>query len=756
MARAGAISACLLFLASIVYVNCRVLQGQSVKDESEATMASSMMDGFDTNKDGKISFQELSDHVGDNAGFEGWQAGFKEADADKDGHLTAPELASLLAHATQPEKETLVDESEKSIAESVMDGFDTDKDGKLSLKELKEHVGDNKEVHAAFQGWEEGFQQADVDNDGHLTISELGSLLSQVSGEDQHKIVEDSEESIAANIMAGFDNDKDGKLSLMELVEHIGKNKEVQAAFQGWETGFKEADVDKDGHLTVHELATLLSHVSREDQQEMVEESEASIAASILDGFDTNKDGKISLKELMDRVGDNTHVHAAFAGWTAGFKEADVDNDGHLTQEELTDMLTKVSMQDQQEMVEQSEDEVAASIMDGFDTDKDGKLSLNELKEHVGDKAEGQAAFQGWEEGFTQADADQDGHLTVHELASLLSHVSRDGQHEMVHESEKTVGESILEGFDADKDGKLSLKELMEHVGDAEHIHAAFEGWQQGFDEADADKDGHLTAEEVTNLISHVSRQDQQKMVEESHAQMYSMLMDGFDSDKNGKLSLDELKKHMEGETKLHAAFKDWETGFKEADADNDEHLSTDELQHFFAHVGKGFQQHIASESEQSVVNNMMKAFDADKNDKVSLEELMEHVGSKSDVKAFLDGWQTGFVEADADKDGHLTSEEMKSLVNHVTRDHRHKLVEQADATAASVLDGFDTNKDGKISLQELEEKIGAKGGPAAGAFKGWQTGFNEADADSDGYLTADELASWFQLISEKPKHDEM
>mmetsp|Transcript_114315 Transcript_114315/g.202613 ORF Transcript_114315/g.202613 Transcript_114315/m.202613 type:complete len:113 (-) Transcript_114315:66-404(-) len=75
---------------------------------------------------------------------------------------------------------------------------------------------------------------------------------------------------------------------------------------------------------------------------------------------------------------------------------------------------------------------------------------------------------------------------------------------------------------------------------------------------------------------------------------------------------------------------------------------------------------------------------------------------------------------------------------------------------AASMMDGFDTNKDGKISLQELEEKIGAKGGPAAGAFKGWQTGFNEADADSDGYLTADELASWFQLISEKPKHDEM
>merc|ERR1719183_17610 len=192
----------------------------------------------------------------------------------------------------------------------------------------------------------------------------------------------------------------------------------------------------------------------------------------------------------MDRVGDKMHVHAAFAGWTAGFKQADVDNDGHLTIEELTNMLGHVSREEEQNMVSESEETVAASIMDGFDTDKDGKLSLKELKEHVGDKAEGQAAFAGWEDGFKEADVDKDEHLTVHELAGLLSHVSRQNQQEMVQESEKSVGASILEGFDADKDGKLTLKELMDHVGDAEHIHAAFAGWQEGFVQADVDQDG--------------------------------------------------------------------------------------------------------------------------------------------------------------------------------------------------------------------------------------------------------------------------
>lgn len=269
------------------------------------------------------------------------------------------------------------------------------------------------------------------------------------------------------------------------------------------------------------------------------------------------------------------------------------------------------------------------------------------------------------------------------------------------------------------------------------------------------DKDGLLTAEELTNLISHVSRQDQQKMVEESQAQMYSLFLDGFDGDKNGKLSLEELRKHMDGDSKVHGAFKGWEDGFKEADADNDEHLSSEELQHFFGHVGKNFHKHFVSESEKSVVRTMMGAFDANKDEKVSMEELMQHVGSKSDVKAFVEGWQSGFQEADADKDGHLTAEEMSYLVNHVTKDHRRKLVEEADATAASVMEGFDTDKDGKISLKELEEKIGANG-PTVGSFKGWQTGFKEADADGDGHLTAEELASWFQLISSQPKHDEM
>jgi len=200
---------------------------------------------------------------------------------------------------------------------------------------------------------------------------------------------------------------------------------------------------------------------------------------------------------------------------------------------------------------------------------------------------------------------------------------------------------------------------------------------------------------------------------------------------------------------------KGWETGFAEADADKDEHISGDEAEAFFGHVTKIQHKHFLSESEKSVVRTMMKAFDADRDKHVSMKELMEHVGGSSEVQAFVEGWKGGFREADADFDGLLDAEEMGSLVTHVTRKHRSKLLEEAEATAAQVVDGFDADKDGKISLKELQAKVKVNG-PTIGGFKGWQAGFKEADKDKDGQLTAEELATWFKSIGEPPKHDEM
>jgi Ca2+-binding EF-hand superfamily protein len=219
--------------------------------------------GFDTNKDGKISLNELLEHVKGNdnlhAAFAGWQDGFKEADADNDGHLDNHELSSLLNRVSRQNQEELVDESEESIAESVMKGWDSDKDGRLTLAELHQHVGDNEEIHAAFAGWKDGFGQADVDKDGYLTIAELSSLLNRVSTKDQNKIVQDVD-ATTASLLHGFDSDKDGKVSLDEIMKHVGKlpAKSVGNMLSSVKEGFVQADADKDGGLNAEELAALL------------------------------------------------------------------------------------------------------------------------------------------------------------------------------------------------------------------------------------------------------------------------------------------------------------------------------------------------------------------------------------------------------------------------------------------------------------------------------------------------------------------
>jgi Ca2+-binding EF-hand superfamily protein len=731
---------------------------EKVVEESEVSVAEQIMDGMDANKDGHLSLKELMDHVGDesklHAAFKGWKEGFTEADKDKDGLLSVRELGHLLHGVSRQDQHHLVDESELEVAKQVMDGFDKDKNGQISLKELMDHVGDSKELHAAFEGWKEGFVQADKNENGQLDLPELSTLLQHVSRGDQHKLVEESEMDVAASVMAGFDTDKNGEISLKELMEHVGDK--VDGAFAGWQEGFKQADADGNGALNMRELSTLLQHVSREQQHGMVHQSEREVAAQVMDGFDTNKDGKISLMELLDHIGDNKDVHASFAGWQEGFKEADVDQDQHLDLDELTILLEHISREDQEHMVDESELETAAQIMEGFDINKNGKISLQELNAKIGDDEKLHAAFAGWKEGFEQADLDGDGELTVEELAQLLQHVSRDDQHEMVHQSEEEIAASIMDGFDTDKNQLISLQELMDRVGDNDQLHAAFEGWQEGFLQADIDEDGQLNVHELATLLKHVSREGQHEMVEESGEQISQVVMDGFDTNHDGKISLRELLDHVKDKD-VEGAFEGWKDGFKEADADSDGHLDRQELTDLLNHVSRGQQQELVDESEESIAEAVMRGWDTNKDGKLTLAELHAHVGDNEKVHAAFQGWQEGFETADVDKDGALTIEELASLLSRVSNKDQHQVVQDVDATTQSLLQGFDADHDGKVSLEEIMKHVGKLPAKSVGnMLSSVKEGFAQADKDKDGGLDATELAHLLHALNERPKHDEM
>lgn len=159
--------------------------------EEQKTLGQIALEGFDTDKDGKISLHELlekvhaNQEVANHPELQGWNQGFKEADADKDMHLNAEELEYLFTHAKKQHRDELVQGIEES-SKAILEGWDTDKDGKISLMEFTEHMHNNPEVanNPEFKGWHDGFKEADVDKDMHLTADELKSLLTKFANEE--------------------------------------------------------------------------------------------------------------------------------------------------------------------------------------------------------------------------------------------------------------------------------------------------------------------------------------------------------------------------------------------------------------------------------------------------------------------------------------------------------------------------------------------------------------------------------------------
>merc|ERR1711879_939260 len=159
-------------------------------------------------------------------------------------------------------------------------------------------------------------------------------------GAQREREQENDHDAMAEEILEGFDTDGDGQISYYELMDHVGPDHHKSPEFKG----LLEADTDGDMYISLEELAARLKNVDEEAKktQKSVKGPDAqhvAIAASIMDNLDANGDGKVSLQELVSNLKDEHHTHPDFKGWHAGFKEADADNDMHLTIKELAHLF---------------------------------------------------------------------------------------------------------------------------------------------------------------------------------------------------------------------------------------------------------------------------------------------------------------------------------------------------------------------------------------------------------------------------------
>jgi len=172
------------------------------------------------------------------------------------------------------------------------------------------------------------FDEADTNNDGHLTKEEVKEaqlkrmkgpaakdLLKKMNATEEQK--KKIEHAAVNGFIAKTDLDKDGKITKKEFEKWIKDLEKILKAFQSLANPFKKkdskkADKDGDGHMTNEELKKLYKDdlkalIANDSTVKMLDKKMQGQVVEVMleEGFmkaDKNKDGKISKAEV-DQLG---------------------------------------------------------------------------------------------------------------------------------------------------------------------------------------------------------------------------------------------------------------------------------------------------------------------------------------------------------------------------------------------------------------------------------------------------------------------
>ncbi|XP_003385607.1 PREDICTED: calumenin-like [Amphimedon queenslandica] len=223
---------------------------------------------------------------------------------------------------------------------------------------------------------------------------------------------------------------------------------------------FGKIDTNNDKHIEHNELKKWVESVAHRHVIDSTAEQ--------MPEFDKNKDGKVTLEEYHStaygEVEDedaeyDPHRKLSFKEMKARdkrrFDSADKDNDGSLNKEEFGTFLHP---EDNDHM----RDIVIDEAMEDMDKDKDGFIALQEYVDDIWPKNDRQEdeSEPDWvkseREQFSQhRDSNKDGKLDKRELGSWIA---PDG-----HDNAEAEARHLIFNADKDKDGKLTMAEMLEN-----------------------------------------------------------------------------------------------------------------------------------------------------------------------------------------------------------------------------------------------------------------------------------------------------
>ncbi|XP_068722615.1 calretinin-like isoform X2 [Montipora capricornis] len=241
---------------------------------------------------------------------------------------------------------------------------------------------------------------------------------------------------------------------------------------------FKSFDKDGNGYIEAGELDEFLKTLGKESNKEELDPQEiAKMKKEILSKYDVNYDGRLDLEELTKilpteenfLVQFQHHVNLTSVEFFKVWNHYDQDNSGYIESDELRGFLADLHSREGKKLTPDWIDENAIVMLDLFDKNKDGKLSLSEMSKILPLEENFLAQFKEklTEEEFNQIwtkyDEDGNGFIADEEIDALMhDFIITKLKREVDSKEVANFRSSIMGGcqVDIDRDGKINKEEL--------------------------------------------------------------------------------------------------------------------------------------------------------------------------------------------------------------------------------------------------------------------------------------------------------
>eukprot|EP01065_Artemidia_motanka_P037962 TRINITY_DN46849_c0_g1_i1.p1 TRINITY_DN46849_c0_g1~~TRINITY_DN46849_c0_g1_i1.p1 ORF type:complete len:1191 (+),score=437.73 TRINITY_DN46849_c0_g1_i1:66-3638(+) len=575
----------------------------------------------------------------------------------------------------------------------------------------------------------EAFSAIDTNADGLLDRGEIMHLLRcSFPGRPAEEL-----EEVCTTIIRTADRNADGSIDLSEFIRSVAAGEGVLPAevvvtddvtrriyemltpeqVDGLKHCFMTIDENGDGFISFEELKKVLQKELTVRFPGLPEPTMDELVKLALQKADTDADGKLSLQEFVTSFTtdsgpvSNDMVSSTIAAfrrrledWEIGalkrtFSELDKNQDGYLDKDELRGALDEQLVARFPDMGEEQRAEMIALIVQTADIDGDGRLSIAEFLRSFAEEQgvlppnfitkhapEGcfqldEAQIQQCVQAFWALDHDGNGTISLDELRSELhnvlgSFVMTDSEAVSFNEGVvKLATEHILKTADSDKNGVIDIKEFITSFQDT-----AGAGMLAQV--------GSVASDRVLHELTRVLERDQLLKI--------AKVFDSLDKNADGALQPEELNSVMHKLLRERVPELRDDPARREevirliietADKNNDGQLSLEEF--------------VTAYYESSGV------LPIDYVNKVA--ERLDKRLTREEVEAL----KAAFRKLDANADGFLDKDELRSLVMSVLHEYAvlDTKVDARDAewleqTVELIMSATDTDSDGKVSLTEF------------------------------------------------------